>query len=129
MEKDFFGWAGEKQRLHEKRKVTYFSEREVWWCALGVNIGHEQDGKGRRFARPVVIVKKFSAQTCIVVPLTTREKKGRFYASLGTVKGRPVTAIISQIRLIDRRRLLNKLGTVKKDAFEDMRKAVRDLIS
>ena len=28
----------------------FFREKEVWWIALGVNIGFEQDGKGKNSA-------------------------------------------------------------------------------
>jgi hypothetical protein len=58
MEKDFFGWAKVKANLHHKRKINYFNEREVWWCAMGANIGHEQDGKGKLWTRPVLILRK-----------------------------------------------------------------------
>ena len=129
MEKDFFGWIKEKKRLHEKKREVYFAEREIWWCALGVNVGFEQDGKGERYERPVVIIKKFNAHACAVIPLSTRDKKGWYYFPLGEIGGRKATAILSQIRFIDRRRLINKVGTLPEDIFSELKKAVTERIS
>jgi mRNA interferase MazF len=128
-EKDFFGWIEEKKRLHEKQKEVYFDEREIWWCALGVNIGFEQDGKGERYERPVVIIKKFNAHACAVVPLTARDKKGWYYLALGIIEGRNATAILSQVRFVDRRRLINKIGTLPESPFAELKKAVTDRLS
>jgi mRNA interferase MazF len=128
MEKDFFGWTKQKQKLHYKRKVKYFADREVWWCALGVNVGHEQDGKGSRYVRPVVIRKKFSADACLVVPLTGRRREGKYYVPIGSLGRKHPSAIISQLRFVDRRRLINKIGTVQKETFEGLRKAAKQML-
>jgi hypothetical protein len=39
MQKDFDRWNIEKQYVNRIEKEFYFFEREIWWCALGVNIG------------------------------------------------------------------------------------------
>jgi mRNA interferase MazF len=57
MEKDFDGWNGRKKTLNGAEGTALFHEREVWWCALGVNIGFEQDGRGGDFERPAIILK------------------------------------------------------------------------
>ena len=56
--KKFSDWTKLKIRIHSRRKKVYFKEREIWWVSLGVNIGHEQDGKNIRFERPVLILKR-----------------------------------------------------------------------
>lgn len=101
--------------------------REVWWCKLGINIGFEQDGKNEDYSRPVVILKTFSTNACIVIPLTTRDKKGIYYFDLGSVDGRDAKAILSQIRFIDKRRLVNKVDTVEKEVYKKLKKAVIQL--
>ncbi|MBI2025281.1 hypothetical protein HYT04_00630, partial [Candidatus Kaiserbacteria bacterium] len=68
MGKDFCKWHAQKEHLHEAKGTALFHEREVWWCALGANIGFEQDGSGELFARPVVILSKFNLDVCLVVP-------------------------------------------------------------
>jgi mRNA interferase MazF len=127
--KDFWPWMSIKKRLHERETgELFFREREIWWCALGANIGHEQDGTGRRFDRPVVILKKFNRYVFLGVPLTTRPKVGRYYLPVGTVDGKEAVAILSQIRFLDRKRLLDKIGTVAEPAFADVKKAVKNVV-
>ena len=93
-----------------------------------MNVGFEQDGTGVDNERPVLILKGFSKQVCLVMPLTTSEKKNPYHASLGKVDGRNAFAIISQIRLIDTKRLINKIGFVEQKIFEKIRKAAKDLL-
>ena len=45
MQKDFPGWHRQKEQLHAQHHTPTFQEREIWWCSVGVNIGHEMDGK------------------------------------------------------------------------------------
>ncbi len=47
--KDFDGWNKEKQKIHGKNETLFFNEGEIWWCALGVNIDIEMDGKSNLF--------------------------------------------------------------------------------
>ena len=55
----FVEWTKRKIRHHaENEKNVYFREKEVWWAALGKNVGFEVDGKHELFERPVLIVKK-----------------------------------------------------------------------
>ena len=60
MDKDFQKWHLKKSELQEHGLRSYFHEREVWWCSLGMNVGFEQDGKGLQYMRPVLILKGFS---------------------------------------------------------------------
>ena len=62
------------------------------------------------------------------MPLTTSEKKNPYHVSLGKVGGKNAFAIISQIRLIDTKRLINKIGFVGHKVFEKIRKAAKDLL-
>ncbi|GEM_PF-6457268 len=43
MKKDFQNWHNKKTLIHESKNRPGFHEREVWWCALGVNVGFEQE--------------------------------------------------------------------------------------
>ena len=129
MEKDFDSWNEQKKRTHKNEEyLPLYYEREIRWCRLGTNIGFEEDGTGKEFSRPVLILKGFSRHVCLVIPLTTSIKKNRYHFSLGNVGGKKASAIISQLRLIDTRRLDQQIGVVDKDMFEQLRKAVRDLI-
>ena len=125
MQKDFDGWNENKKRIHGDARNRLYHEREIWWCALGLNVGFEQDGSGRAHERPVLILKGFSGQVCLVLPLTTSAKKNPYHVFLGRVRGKESFAIISQVRLIDTKRLINKVGFISRESFDAIRKAVK----
>lgn len=101
---------------------------EVWSCYLGANVGYEQDGKGDDFMRPVVVIKKFGADTFWGIPLTTKVKKDKSYFFTFTfIEGVVSTAVLSQIRLIDARRLGYLVGNIHIDDFEKLKKKLKEL--
>jgi len=59
---------------------------------------------------------------------TFSEKNHKYYLEIGIVHNKKASAIISQIRLLDTKRLVNKIGTLNKEKFEEIKKAVKDLI-
>jgi mRNA interferase MazF len=120
MQKEFIQWNKRKMVIHEMDGLALFHEREVWWCTLGVNIGSEQDGGHGDFGRPVVIIKKFNLDSCIVVPLTTKNKNGKYYFSVGKIEEREAVAVLSQVRFIDRRRLSNKICTLERKLYRNL---------
>ena len=113
-----------KEQLNDSKGTALFHEREVLWCALGANVGFEQDGNSELFTRPVVIISKFNLDACLVVPLTAKPKKGQYYFSVGDVSGRDAVAVLSQIRFVDRKRLALKIATMEHDTFNALTKAV-----
>lgn len=72
---------GLKKQIHEHRHVFYVKQREVWYVHLGTNVGVEEDGKGRDFKRPVLVLKKIG-NVFAVLPMTTKGKDSRFYHRL-----------------------------------------------
>lgn len=123
-QKNFDEWNDEKKKLDASSPTIFFHEREIWWCKLGINVGFEQDGKNSMFSRPVIILKKYSINACLVVPLTSKNKKGTYYFDVGEVAGRDAKAVLSQLRFIDKRRLINKTDTLHQDIFEKLRSAI-----
>lgn len=129
MEKDFDGWNRVKKATHTQERTPFFHEREVWWTRIGVNIGHEQDGKGTQGLRPVIILKKFNNDTCLCIPLTKRVHISPFHFKF-VLHGRVVnSAILSQIRLIDAKRLRYRLGTITEGDFVLMKKKLTRLLA
>lgn len=129
MNKDFDQWNEEKKHIHRQSDyLPLYHEREIRWCRLGVNIGFEQDGTGAGHSRPVLIMKGFSRQVCLVIPLTTSTKKNQYTLHIGDVDGKKAAVIISQIRLIDTKRLDQHIATLNQDIFETVQKAVKDLL-
>jgi len=119
MAKDYRKWQKEKTRIN-LRNPPFFYEREVWWCTLGKNVGHEQDGGDIFFTRPVVILTKFNLNLCLVVPLTKKRREGRYYFFIGPIQNRNAVAILSQIRIIDSRRLSFKITTLPTKDYEGL---------
>ncbi len=128
MEKDFDKWNEIKKLVHKDGIEKFYHAREVWWCSLGTNVGFEQDGSDDDGQRPVLILKGFSKHVCIVVPLTTSTKKNPYHVSAGIVDSRNAFAITSQVRLVDTKRLVNKVGVVETELFDKIRKAIKDML-
>ena len=128
MQKNFDQWNEHKKYMHVETERKFYHPREVWWCSLGVNVGFEEDGTGSEFERPVLILKGFSKEVCLIVPLTTSTKVNPYHVKVGIVDNREAFAIISQIRLIDTKRLSNKVGRLKEKKFEEIKKAVKGLL-
>jgi mRNA interferase MazF len=126
MRKDFDSWNERKKSVHASPPRLY-KEREFWWCYLGVNIGFEQDGTGNDYERPVLILKGLSRYTCIVVPLTSSPIVHTMRFKIGLVGDREASALLSQIKVVDTKRLSNKIGVLDKEIFAQIRKAVREL--
>ena len=128
MEKDFDTWNEEKKRIHASEESKDFHEREIWWCNFGVNVGSEQDGTGAEFQRPVLVLRGMSRGTCYVVPLTTSPKQHKLRIQIGLVEDKQASALMSQMRLIDTKRFVNKVGFLDQDTFAIVRKAAKDLL-
>jgi len=89
-----------------------------------MNIGFEQNGSTDDFARPVIILKKYNLDACLIVPLTARQKTGRYYFPVGRIDNRDAVAVLSQVRFIDRKRLTNKTCTLDEKVFRSLIYAV-----
>lgn len=126
MEKAFDPWNEVKKQTHAEAPRLY-TVREIWWCRLGVNIGTEQDGKGDEYTRPCIIVRGFGPDACMVVPLSTSTRDHPLRIPVGIVEEQGARANISQMRVIDTRRLVRKIGFLDKSHFAALRKAARTL--
>ena len=127
MKKDFDKWNKIKKRTHAENPRLY-TLREIWWCRIGVNIGTEQDGGGKLFLRPVVILRGFGSDACLIVPLTTSVREHPLRVSVGVIDGYPARANLSQLRIIDTRRLVEKIGFLEQEIFQALRKAAKDML-
>ncbi len=125
MDKDFENWFKDKKKLDKEEVPPFYHEREVWWCALGVNVGSEQDGTGKNFDRPVVVIRGFNKDVCFVVALTGKKRESKFHLYLGEVEGVSASAILSQVRLVDTRRLIKKICTLDEKIFIELKKRLQ----
>ena len=111
MQKDFDAWNEIKKQIEtDLHQSEYFPQvGEVWMSAVGRNIGFEQNGSGRNFSRPMLIVKKFNNQMFWSVPLSTRQKSLDFYYNFTDPYSMKVSAILAQMKLISLKRMNRKL--------------------
>ena len=130
MKKDYKKWHPQKIKVNQKAERVFFHEREIWFCHLGENVGFEQDGRGEEFLRPALILKKFNNEIIWVVPLTKVKKKERpYYFVFSFRRGVKSTAILSQLRLIDARRLKYITGDIGENDFVSLKAKIRQLIA
>lgn len=128
MEKEFDKWNEIKKQIDDDEMSRLYHTREIWWCSLGINVGFEQDGSGDEYRRPVLILKGLSKHTCLIIPLTAASQDHPMRPSIGLVEGKEARALISQLRVIDTKRLVDKIGYLDQGTFQRIQKAVKDLL-
>ena len=128
MKKDFPRWHKKKAQIDEIEKRAFFHEREIWFCYLGANVGFEQDGSGKDFLRPVVIIRKFNQQVFWGIPLTHTKKKKPYYFAFKFIKSETSVAVLSQLHLIDARRLSYKIGEMSLEDFSSIKAKIKALL-
>src|SRR3989344_2437572 len=109
--KEFDKWNKVKKNLDSSEQGIVFYERQIWWGSVGINVGTENDGKGEKFIRPIYILKKINSKSFVGIPLSSilREDDAHvsFYFNYDFS-----TAVISQIKVFDKKRLNIYIGTV-----------------
>lgn len=124
--KDFDGWIIVKENMHNAGRVPDIREGEIWWCAVGENVGVEINGKNDVFSRPVLILKKLSRYGFLGVPLTSQEHIGSWYVSF-EFKNKKQYASLAQIRVLSVCRLYRKMGMVPESDLEIVKNGFRKL--
>ena len=122
--KDFDKWNKIKKDIDNKGIHKWCRERDVWWYSLGENIGYEQNGKDKNYSRPVLVLKIFSKSICLIVPLTTSTKINKYHIKINNINNQNSVVIFSQIRLIDTKRLEEKITKVNKEDFLKIKNSI-----
>ncbi len=125
--KHFNNWIKLKAKLHFAGCVRAIKDGDIWWCAVGENIGAEINGKNELFSRPVLIVRKLSRYNFIAVPLTSKQHIGSWYAEF-VFKDKKQIAVLSQVRDLSVSRLYKKMGEVSESDLELVRERLCELI-
>ena len=128
MGKDFDRWNEAKKEAEHIAFDKFVHIREVWWCALGVNIGREANGNEELFERPALVLNKFNRDMVLVVPLTTTDKRTPYHFVFLDNNGEEVAAILSQLRLVSTKRLKRYMFRMPDPIFDDIRAAVQKMI-
>jgi mRNA interferase MazF len=124
---DFDSWNIIKKTTDKRIVKTKIRAGEVRWCRFGVNVGNETIGKGDTFRRPVLILKKFSGDVFLGLPLTTKAHTGDWYYSI-THEGVGRSIILNQARVLDKKRLEEKLFEISETELERVKQCYCELI-
>lgn len=127
MIKKYDEWNKKKKALSTKETEFLFKEGEIWWSSLGLNLGTESFGKGETFRRPVLVIRKLSSETCIVVPLTSKEKTGSWFTGIN-FQGENNWAMLYQIRMIHTKRFQRRLAELDHKDFIRVKEKLENLL-
>ena len=106
---------------------------EIWWADLSPTQGTEQSG-----VRPVVIVQMDKANNAsphtIMVPLTTKIRHKLLRSHVQPHKGDGGTTeeaviLCEQIRVVDKRRLRTRMGTLTDIQIEEIDVALKVILN
>lgn len=133
----FDTWNTDKKQINGKEidDTFFINPRELWFVKMGKNIGFEEDGK-KEFTRPVLVLKKVG-NLFFVVALTTKGKMGsRFYHRFLSVRliekhihnSDTSYAILSQAKVMDKRRFEEKIGYVEEKEFIAIKQKITALL-
>lgn len=127
MIKDFKDWHQIKTDIDGSEKLPSFQEREIWWCSIGANVGHEEDGKGLYFRRPVLIIRKFNRRIFWGIPLTTQIKDKHYYHRI-YFQDREQCVMLSQLRLWECKRLNSRMGKLDLKQFQEIKEKLKNML-
>lgn len=122
----FDQWNSQKKIIDKKFCRIFFKERDVFFIQMWKNIRFEQNGQWEDFARPVVIIKKFNNDVFWGIALSSRQKKWKYYFNF-SIKDIQQYAILSQLRLYDKNRILKKIGMISSKDFLLLKQKIKSL--
>lgn len=115
--KNYAEWHTLKSKINDLDREVLFRPQEIWWCAIGTNIGVEVDGKNNFFERPVLIFRKLNNEMFWGLPLTTRMRQKMLSHIEITVHGKTQFVILSQLRVLSTKRLIRRLTKISDHQF------------
>lgn len=104
---------------------------EIWLVDLGEPSSHEQAGQ-----RPAIVLQTDDLNhlsTIVVIPLTTKPNRASFTTNVPIVQGEAgltsdSVVLCHQIRALDRRRLMKRIGEVSGQRLSEIEAAVSFLL-
>lgn len=121
-------WNEVKQLTQKTNKKVFFKERDIFWSKIGENIGYEQNGKGDKFQRPVLVVRKYSNDMFLGIPLSTTLREGSFFYQFNFLEDQISTALLVQAKLFSSKRFIKKIGKINNTNFIELKAKLKCLI-
>ena len=126
--KDFDARNTLKKDVDSQKPNFHVLEREIRYAYLWLNVGFEQDGKGAGFRRPVLVLKKIG-NVFAVLPMTSGGKDTKFYYRIpDRYFGKASRIILSQVRVLDKARFIDKIGMLSEGDFADVKEKLKALL-
>ncbi|WP_314977655.1 type II toxin-antitoxin system PemK/MazF family toxin [Campylobacter rectus] len=124
----FDEWNEIKRKIDEKEGFK-IKVAAIYWVSVGQNVGTEIYGKGGDFLRPVLVVKKIFDRAFIGIPLTGKDKgeNNFLYYKFKDSKDRKQTALLTQIRLFDTKRVKSFKSKIPKSMLQDIKERVKNV--
>jgi mRNA interferase MazF len=120
--KKYDEWNEVKKTVTKNNIKLGIKPREIFWTKIGQNIGSEEYGKGKNFARPVIVIRKLTSDLFLGVPTTTKTKSNDYFHKFNYNSKKDglieVSAMIIQVKVFSIKRLMNKIGMINKNDFE-----------
>ncbi len=123
----FDAWNTDKKSIAVTENNPFFNEGEIWWCVTGLNIGHELNGKGEHFRRPVLVIKKLTSDSCIVIPITMKKKGGSWFIHI-SINGEDRWAVLHQIRMVSTKRFQRYVATLSEADLAAVKEKLKVLL-
>lgn len=123
-------WNEVKKKISKNHNSLSVKVGRIYWVKIGLNIGNEVYGKGKDYARPVLVINKLfdSAGNKIFlgVPLSSKIYKNtnKYRYVFNSNKGLQ-SALLSQIRVFDNKRIAYQ-SSIK--IFSDDVNKIKELI-
>ncbi|MBZ7991787.1 MULTISPECIES: type II toxin-antitoxin system PemK/MazF family toxin [unclassified Campylobacter] len=124
-------WNEVKKAINNKEKTKIVKVGKVYWVSVGKNIGCEIYGKGCDFVRPVLVIKTLfisGKKAFLGVPLSSKtyiNDKLRFVFT--DKNGVLQSALISQIRIYDNKRVINNSNIkINNDDFLNIKEVAKN---
>lgn len=119
--KDFVGWAKVAEEVEKREREELYKSGVVYWVNLGINIGSGEDGKGKRFTRPALLLAMLNKTQGLVVPVTSQKKKGANYREI-VIGGKVEYLLFDQIRTLDVKCFERMVEEISQESLKSLRK-------
>ena len=124
---EFDSWNEQKKKIDKTDSPIAFKERDIFFLKMWKNVRYEQNWKWTDFSRPVIVIKKFNGDIFWWVALTSKQRIWPYYYNF-YINDKPQSAIISQLRLYDKNRLLKKIWMINETDFLVLKQKIKDLL-
>jgi mRNA interferase MazF len=124
----FAHWTKKKIHIHASDIRNFPRERQIWWASLGQNIGVEVNGKNEMFERPVLVIKRYSEDASLVVPISSAIREDIYHVSFINHKGENNAVNLSQVRSISSKRFIRKIGKMSVLDYSGIKERLREII-